>query len=55
MTQMQNEPRSCHSRLHLVAVFFIELVAGGGKLLGDNIAQVHQVGESLLEGFQGGG
>ena len=54
MTQMQNKPRSCHSRLHLVAVLFVELVAGGGKLLSDNIAQVHQIGESLLEGFQSG-
>jgi hypothetical protein len=44
-----------HSTLHAVDLVLLELVAGGGELLGHDVAQVHEVVEALLQGFESGG
>lgn len=45
--------RTC-SPLHPVRPILLELVTGSSELLGDDIAQVHQVVEALLQSFEGG-
>lgn len=42
------------SALHHVSPILLELVAGSGEFLSNDIAQVHQVIEALLQRFKGG-
>jgi hypothetical protein len=44
-----------HSRLHAVSTLLVELITSSCELLCYDIAQVHQVIETLLQSFECGG
>lgn len=56
-SQVQHEKRTQAqgSRLHTVPTLSIKLIPRISEFLRNNITKIHQITESLLQSFQGGG